>query len=127
LRKDSYVFTPVPSSRLRKLAEGEYVGRTEPVIFLVHQNRGPFLWAVQCNPAQRREVLQQGWNDVGKVFLIATILDVVYQLIVLRGVHILELLITAATLARRKTFSETTRDPIGSVTLGLVTVFDFLA
>ena len=30
----------IPSSRLRKLAEGEYVGRTEPVIFLVHQNRG---------------------------------------------------------------------------------------
>ena len=89
----------IPSSRLRKLAEGEYVGRTEPVIFLVHQNRGPFLWPVLWNPAHRRELLQQGWNDVGKVFLIATILDVVYQLIVLRGVYILELLITAVTLA----------------------------
>ena len=29
----------IPSSRLRKLAEGEYVGRTESVIFPVHQNR----------------------------------------------------------------------------------------
>jgi hypothetical protein len=27
-------------------------------------------------------LLQQGWKDVGKVFLIATILDVVYELIV---------------------------------------------
>jgi hypothetical protein len=40
----------IPSSRLRKLAEGEYVGRTEPVIFFVHQNRGPFLLAVLWNP-----------------------------------------------------------------------------
>jgi hypothetical protein len=64
-----------------------------------HQNRGPFLWAVLWNPAHRRELLQQGWKDVGKVFLIAAILDLVYQLIVHRGVHILELLITAVTLA----------------------------
>ncbi len=47
----------------------------------------------------RRELLPQGWKDVGKVFLIATILDVIYQLIVHRGVYILELLITAVTLA----------------------------
>jgi len=43
--------------------------------------------------------LREGWKDVGKVFLIATILDVVYQLIVHRGVYILEFLITAVTLA----------------------------
>ena len=64
-----------------------------------HQNRGPFLWAVLWNPAHRRELLQQGWKDIGKVFLLATILDVVYQLIVHRGVYLLELLITAVTLA----------------------------
>ena len=64
-----------------------------------HQNRGPFLWAVLWNPAHRRELLKQGWKDVGTVFLIATILDVVYQLIVHRGVYILELLITAVALA----------------------------
>src|SRR5260370_21131948 len=38
-----------------------------------HQNRGPFLWAVLWNPAHRRELLQQGWKDIGKVFLLATI------------------------------------------------------
>jgi hypothetical protein len=64
-----------------------------------HQNREPFLWAVLWNPAHRRELLRQGWKDVGKVFLLSTILDVVYQLIVHRGVYILELLITAVTLA----------------------------
>jgi hypothetical protein len=64
-----------------------------------HQNRPAFLWSVLWNPAHRRELLRQGWKDVGKVFLIATILDVVYQLIVHRGVYILELLITAISLA----------------------------
>jgi len=63
------------------------------------QDRGPFLWAVLWNPAHRRELLEQGWKDVGTVFLIATILDVVYQIIVHRGVYILELLITAVALA----------------------------
>jgi len=64
-----------------------------------HQDRAPFFWSVLWNPAHRRELLREGWKDVGKVFLIATILDVVYQLIVHRGFYILELLITAVTLA----------------------------
>ncbi len=64
-----------------------------------HQNRPAFLWAVLWNPAHRRELLRQGWKDVGKVLLLATILDVIYQLIVHRGVYILELLITAVVLA----------------------------
>ena len=63
------------------------------------QNRGPFLWTVLFNPEHRRELLLQGWKDIGKVFLLAAILDVVYQLIVHRGVYTLELLITAVTLA----------------------------
>ena len=64
-----------------------------------HQNRAPFLWAVLWNPAHRHELLRQGWKDVGKVFILSTILDVVYQLIVHRGVYSLELLITVVTLA----------------------------
>ena len=47
----------------------------------------------------RRELLRQVWKDVGKVFILAAILDVAYQLIVHRRVNIVELLITAVTLA----------------------------
>ena len=64
-----------------------------------HQDRAPFFWALLWNPAHRRELLRQGWKDVGKVFVLATILDVAYQLIVHRGVYSLELLITAVILA----------------------------
>src|SRR5215467_13942355 len=63
------------------------------------QGRAPFLWAVLWNPAHRRELLRQGWKDVGKVFLVAAILDVIYQLLVHRGVYLLGLLLTAVTLA----------------------------
>jgi hypothetical protein len=63
------------------------------------EKRGAFLWTVLFNPALRSELLRQGWKDVGKVFLLAAILDVVYQLMVHRGVYILELMITAVTLA----------------------------
>ena len=64
-----------------------------------HQDRGPFLWAVLWSPVHRSELLRQGWKDIGKVFVLAMILDVVYQLIAHRGVYMLELLITAVTLA----------------------------
>ena len=63
------------------------------------QNRPPFFWAILRYPSRRRELLQQGWKDVGKVFIVATILDVVYQLIIHQGVYVLELLITAVALA----------------------------
>ena len=63
------------------------------------QDRPPFLSTLFRNPAHRRELLRQGWKDVGKVFLLAAILDVIYQLIVHRGVYLLELLLTAMTLA----------------------------
>jgi hypothetical protein len=63
------------------------------------QDRPPFLSTLLRKPARRRELLRQGWKDVGKVFLLAAILDVIYQLIVHRGVYLLELLLTAVTLA----------------------------
>jgi hypothetical protein len=44
-------------------------------------------------------LLHEGWQHVGKVFILAIVLDSIYQLIVHRGVYVLELLITATVLA----------------------------
>lgn len=63
------------------------------------EGRPAFLWAALSNPGYRPELLRQGWKDVGKVFILAMVLDSVYQLIVLRGVYVLELLIVATVLA----------------------------
>jgi hypothetical protein len=59
----------------------------------------PYLWAVVNNPAHRRELLRSGWRSIGKVFVIALVLDVVYQLLVLRGLRPVEGLIVAVALA----------------------------
>ena len=63
------------------------------------EGRPAFLWAAIRNGAYRPELLRQGWQDIGKVFVIAVILDAVYQLIVQRGVYLLELLVVATVLA----------------------------
>ena len=59
----------------------------------------PFLWAILSDPGQRHELLRQGWKDVGTVFIVALILDSIYQVIVHSGIYTLELLITATILA----------------------------
>ena len=58
-----------------------------------------FLWTAVTNRAHRPELFRQGRNDVGKVFALAVLLDAIYQLIVQRGVYVLELLIVATSLA----------------------------
>jgi len=63
------------------------------------ESRPAFLWAALSNPTYRPELLRQGWKDVGKVAILAMVLDSIYQLIVHRGVYVLELLITATVLA----------------------------
>jgi hypothetical protein len=63
------------------------------------EGRPAFLWAVICNTGHRRELLRQVWKDVGKVFIVALILDLIYQIAVQEGVYALEWLLTAAILA----------------------------
>lgn len=61
--------------------------------------RAAFLWTVVTDREQRGDLLRSGWKDVGKVFILAMVLDAIYQLIQLHAVHVLELLIVAPTLA----------------------------
>ena len=63
------------------------------------EGRPAFFWGVVFKPGHREELLKQGWKDVGKVFIAAMVLDAIYQLIVHRGVYVLEMLITATALA----------------------------
>jgi len=58
-----------------------------------------FFWTLVREPAQARTVLRNLWAFVGKVFLVAVALDVVYQLIVFQWVYPLETLIVATLLA----------------------------
>ena len=63
------------------------------------EGRPPFLWAAVTKPAHRPDLLRQAWKDMGKVFVVAVVLDAIYQLIVHRGVYLGEVLVVATALA----------------------------
>ena len=59
----------------------------------------PYFWSVLTNPAHRSVMLRDGWKSVGKVFIAALVLDVVYQMIVERFVYLGEAIVVAIVLA----------------------------
>jgi len=59
----------------------------------------PYLWSLLSNRGQRARLLKDGWRSVGRVFVIALVLDVVYQAIVMHFVYPGEAVITALLLA----------------------------
>jgi hypothetical protein len=63
------------------------------------EGRTAFLWTILTDPASRDDLIKDGWKNVGKVFILAMALDVVYQLIVEHFVYPLEVVITAFLLA----------------------------
>ena len=59
----------------------------------------PYFWALVTDPAHRAEMLKNGWKSVGKIFVLAIVLDVVYQVIVARFVYPGEVIVVALALA----------------------------
>jgi hypothetical protein len=59
----------------------------------------PYFWGLLSDHAQRDDMLKNGWKSVGRVFILAIVLDVVYQIIVQRFVYPGEALIVAFILA----------------------------
>jgi hypothetical protein len=58
-----------------------------------------YFWALLSAPNSRKERVKEGWKSVGKIFILAVILDVVYQLEVHSTVYPGETLIVAFALA----------------------------
>ena len=58
-----------------------------------------YFWALVTEPMHRRDMIRDGWKSVGKVFLLALILDAVYQFIATRFVYPGEVIIVAFLLA----------------------------
>jgi hypothetical protein len=61
--------------------------------------RPAYFWALFTDPRNRSERIRDGMNSIGKVFVLAFILDTLYQLLVLRGLRPIEGLIVAVMLA----------------------------
>ena len=63
------------------------------------ENNPTFLGCALSNPRSWSPRMQQSWKDVGKIFIIAVVLDSIYQITEHSSIFALELLITATVLA----------------------------
>jgi len=61
--------------------------------------RPPYFWGLLSDPAQRGAMIKDGWKSISRVFILAIVLDVVYQIIVLHFVYPGEAIIVAFVLA----------------------------
>jgi hypothetical protein len=59
----------------------------------------PYFWYVVSDRIQRAELIKDGWKSVGKVFIAALGVDVVYQFMELRFVYPGEAVVVAFLLA----------------------------
>src|SRR6516162_1982140 len=63
------------------------------------EGRPIFFWTLAREPAQTRLMLRNLWRIAGKVFLVALVLDALYQIIVLHWIYPIQALIVATLLA----------------------------
>jgi len=61
--------------------------------------RPAYFWTIFADPAQRSDLLHEGWKAVMKVFIMAVLIDGVYQYLELAWFYPGEALITAFVLA----------------------------
>lgn len=58
-----------------------------------------YCWAVLRNPVERRQLLKEGWRELSKVFIIAVIIDLLYEVVVFGEIYPGQSLIVATVLA----------------------------
>ena len=59
----------------------------------------PYFWCLLTSPAERDDMLKDGWKGISRVFILALALDVVYQIYVLHFVYVGEAFVVAIVLA----------------------------
>lgn len=59
----------------------------------------PYGWKLLTDPEHRQSLLKKGWKRISKVFIVAVVLDLVYQLIALHTFRLGGALIVACLLA----------------------------
>ncbi len=63
------------------------------------EGRPAYFWSLFTEPDVRRDLLRDGWKSISKIFIIAAVLDIIYQFIVLRWFYPFEALLVAVLLA----------------------------
>ena len=63
------------------------------------EGQSPYFWTILSNRSERYRLLRDGWKDIGKVFVLAAVLDIVYQLVVHRWLYPIQALILSTLVA----------------------------
>jgi hypothetical protein len=59
----------------------------------------PYFWSLLTDRGHRKEEIRDGWKSVGRVIILAIVLDVIYQIIEIHFVYPGEAIIVAFVLA----------------------------
>ena len=65
----------------------------------IRTRRHPYFWSLINRPEQRRALIRDGWQSIGKVFTLALVLDAIYQWKVFRWFYPFEAVNVALILA----------------------------
>jgi len=65
----------------------------------VRAGRKPYGWALLTDPEERQFLLHDGWKGICKVFLLALVLDFVYQYLAIGAFRPVEALVMGALVA----------------------------
>jgi hypothetical protein len=63
------------------------------------EGRPPYFWTIFTRPGERWPLLREGLASVASVLILGTVIDTIYQLIVFRQFHPLELIVVVLSLA----------------------------
>jgi hypothetical protein len=62
-------------------------------------SRPAYFWALFTDAERRKELIRDGWQSIGKIFIVSIVLDLAYQIIVLHGLRPLQTVVVATALA----------------------------
>jgi hypothetical protein len=63
------------------------------------EGRSPYFWAILTRPGERSRLLREGSGSVGRVLVLGTVMELIYQFIVFRWVYPGELIFVVLLLA----------------------------
>ena len=63
------------------------------------EGRPPYFWTLMTDSAQRVDLLREGWRSIARVFILAVVMDFIYEWVMGRWFYPLETLVVAILLA----------------------------
>jgi hypothetical protein len=89
--------------------EGPMNFRLQPLVALffacrdgikdAREGKSPYFWALFTEPAHRRDILKSSWEAIGTVFIVAIVLDFIFQYIIFHEFRVIGALLAGVILA----------------------------